>query len=129
VFSFAADAKGQFTYWDQYYVNNRPHNKGVRLDYFLCSEHMFESVAAPSVQTDSAEKSSGAQGPVPLSAASAEERIGELVPVAQLNIDGPNSAVAGPARSSPVRVYDTYILHEDTVGVSDHCPIVLVLSL
>lgn len=25
-------------------------------------------------------------------------------------------------------VLDSYILHEDTIGVSDHCPVVLVVS-
>jgi hypothetical protein len=27
------------------------------------------------------------------------------------------------------RVYDSYIIHEDTVGVSDHCPVVAVIRL
>lgn len=35
----------------------------------------------------------------------------------------------GNRSSKVVTVYDSYILHEDTVGCSDHCPIVLVLRL
>jgi exonuclease III len=35
------DAKGQFTYWSQRVPANRPHNKGMRVDYFLCSADMF----------------------------------------------------------------------------------------
>lgn len=34
------DARGQFSYWSQR-TFARPVNKGLRLDYFICSERMF----------------------------------------------------------------------------------------
>lgn len=83
--SFAtADAKGQFTYWSQRLFHRGP-NKGLRLDYFICSDNMFPDTAA--------------------------------------------GASTGSAVSRTVTVHDSYILHEDTVGCSDHCPVVLVARL
>lgn len=35
--------EGQFTYWSQR-TNARPVNKGLRLDYFMCSRSMFPAV-------------------------------------------------------------------------------------
>ena len=37
---FFVDAKGQFTYWSVR-AFNRPGNKGIRLDYFICSPDLF----------------------------------------------------------------------------------------
>lgn len=68
---FHPDKKGQFTYWSQR-ANGRPVNKGIRLDYFVCSNDM---------------------------------------------------------KGGSVKVADSYILHSDTDGASDHCPIVIVLSV
>ena len=39
---FHPEAKGQFTYWSQR-SNARPVNKGLRLDYFICSEDLIDS--------------------------------------------------------------------------------------
>ena len=38
---FHPDAKGQFTWWSQR-TNGRPFNKGLRLDYFVCSQDLTE---------------------------------------------------------------------------------------
>lgn len=35
------DAKGQYTYWSQR-AGNRPPNKGLRLDYFICSKVLLD---------------------------------------------------------------------------------------
>ena len=35
------EAKGHYTYWSQR-AGNRDTNKGLRLDYFVCSEYLFE---------------------------------------------------------------------------------------
>lgn len=35
------DAKGHYTYWSQRAGNRQP-NKGLRLDYFICSKRLFE---------------------------------------------------------------------------------------
>jgi exonuclease III len=102
---WCAETKGQFTFWDQLRPANRPHNKGVRLDYFLCSGDMYPGTAEGSTEGD--EEQATGEGV----AASAETA---LVPL--------------PVKEErKVQVYDAYILHEDTVGYSDHCPIVLVL--
>ena len=36
------EARGQFTYWSKR-TNARPFNKGLRLDYFICSDRMISS--------------------------------------------------------------------------------------
>lgn len=68
---FYPDAVGQYTYWSMRTQARGP-NKGLRLDYFMCSKSLF----------------------------------------------GGNE----------LKVVDTDILHEDTVGCSDHCPILLALK-
>lgn len=73
-----AEHKGQFTFWSQR-AGGRPVNKGLRLDYFLCSRTLFRK----------------------------EEEDGGL----------------------PLEVIDSSIVHEDTVGCSDHCPILLTLKI
>jgi exonuclease III len=40
--SFSAEHEGQFTYWS-IRTNARPENKGLRLDYFICSKSLFMS--------------------------------------------------------------------------------------
>ena len=93
------DARGQFSYWSQR-TFARPVNKGLRLDYFVCSRDMFP----PKLEPSQDHEDSAAQDPAGRSA----------VDVSKMPSPG---------------VYDSYILHEDTVGCSDHCPVVLVLQL
>jgi exonuclease III len=83
---FPADAKGQFTYWSQRLFHRGP-NKGIRLDYFICSNDMFP-------------------------AADGSAEVGET-----------------KAGKRTVQVHDSYILHADTVGSSDHCPVMLVVKM
>ena len=80
------DAKGQFTYWSVR-AGNRPYNKGIRLDYFICSPDMF-SVA-----------------------------------------EGGEEAKKTEGTRTRVLAHDSYILHKETVGCSDHCPVVLVVKM
>lgn len=82
---FHPEARGQFTYWSQRTFARGP-NKGLRLDYFICSQRLFDSYEA----TEATETAEG-------------ER--------------------------KVRVHDSYILHEETRGCSDHCPVMLVLEI
>eukprot|EP01036_Dinobryon_divergens_P030396 gene30396-39636_t len=84
---FHPNAKGQFTYWSQR-TFARKDNRGLRLDYFVCSGDLFP----------------------PRSAASDDV-----------------AAVASPAAS--LQVVDSFIVHDETVGCSDHCPIGLVVKL
>lgn len=97
-----ADAIGQFTYWSQR-TFARPVNRGIRLDYFIASEHFFPAATTTSSSTTST--STSAEG------ATAKRR--EVRPQ-----DLPLPGVA-----------DCYILHEDTVGTSDHCPVMLVVRV
>jgi exonuclease III len=82
----SAAAKGQFTYWSQRLFHRGP-NKGIRLDYFICSKDMF--------------------------------------PAAEGSADGKGTK----STESVVQVHDSYILHADTVGCSDHCPVMLVVKV
>ena len=81
-----SDAKGQFSYWSVR-AGNRPSNKGIRLDYFICSPDMFSVAEGGEVETETED-----------------------------------------ARTR-VLVHDSYILHKETVGCSDHCPVVLVVKM
>ncbi|CAE7498519.1 ARP, partial [Symbiodinium microadriaticum] len=94
---FYPDHEGQFTYWSAR-TNARPVNKGLRLDYFMCSHSLF------------CEQQRG------VGSSEEGECTGDGV---QRRVD--DVPVPG--------VLDSYILHEDTLGCSDHCPIMLVMRL
>jgi len=75
---FHPTSRGQFSYWSQRAGNRLP-NRGIRLDYFICSKSMVEG---------------------------------------------------GDASEPPhPSLYDCYHLQDDTLGCSDHCPVMLVLKL
>jgi len=101
------DAQGQFTYWSQR-TFARPVNKGLRLDFFVCSSSMFAG---------SGDKAGAESG---------EEEVAAPAPVEERVLPAP--AVDYAALPSP-GVYDSYILHADTVGCSDHCPVLLVVKM
>jgi exonuclease III len=93
----------------------RPVNKGIRLDYFVCSSGMFAkdnttssttSVESETTTTESSEVSNGTT-----TAVQAKRRL-----VSAQDIPTPG-------------VYDSYSLPEDTVGCSDHAPVVLVVKV
>jgi exonuclease III len=107
------DARGQFSYWSQR-TFARPVNRGLRLDYFVCSRSMFpkaeaESGAVNSLGTQDGEEEVAAAAPV-------EERV---LPAPTIDF----SALPSPG------VSDSYSLYADTIGCSDHCPVVLVVKL
>lgn len=95
-------SRGQFTYWSQR-TFARPVNRGLRLDYFLASPDLF-AVSPETVQAEDAQE---------------EEEVSHAARRRTFS----ESHLPNPA------VSDCYILHQDTVGCSDHCPIVLVLKL
>jgi exonuclease III len=103
-FSFHKDAVGQFTYWSQR-TNARAVNCGLRLDYFMCSEEMFPAGAATAVVEEDDSK---------------EERD----PAARRVIEGVDDA-----KLPHPGVFDSYIIHKDTEGASDHCPVAVVVKL
>ena len=80
-------AAGVYSFWSVRH-SSRPVNKGLRLDYFLCSEGMMEGLKG------------GGDG-----------KAGE---------GGAGGAGQG------MRVHDSYVLDQATVGVSDHAPIGLI---
>jgi exodeoxyribonuclease III len=88
---FYPNAIGQFTYWSQR-TFAREVNKGIRLDYFICSNSM-----APDYDKEVNE--------------------GEMR----------RQVVLNKSYNHPT-LHDTYILDTDTIGSSDHCPVVLVLQ-
>ena len=38
------------------------------------------------------------------------------------------SSIIGPSKDSRLEVVDQYSLHEDTIGSSDHCPVMLTMK-
>ncbi len=107
-------ARGQFTYWSQR-AGNRPVNKGIRLDYFICSQSLCPAVDSAALAA--IEEKAGGEG--------------------ELDAETPRSSAVAPtpvvpeteATAGAVRIFDCYSLPVDTEGASDHCPVVLVLRL
>ena len=146
-------AKGQFTYWSMR-TRARPYNKGLRLDYFVCSQEMFgtpdvsiisgpvdesesskvdaveqEAVAGDAdvevVQsTTSSSSSKKAKGSRKRPAAEVEK--GVEVEVAVVKAETSTSHIVYP-NPRDVKVVDSYVL-ADANDCSDHCPVVLVLQ-
>lgn len=77
---FFPTQKGCYSFWSGMNVVARGENKGLRLDYFLCSQDMMADSASASSATRS-------------------------------------------------RAVDCQVLHSATVGISDHCPVVLTVEL
>ena len=97
---FYPEARGQFTYWSQR-TFARPVNNGLRLDYFICSESLFDDATTTSSSSSSSSASS---------------------------VTGQKRS-ADTANTPPtVSVVDSYILHTETEGYSDHAPVVLILQ-
>jgi exonuclease III len=104
------DAKGQFTYWSMR-TKARPFNKGMRLDYFVCSDELFDLEKAINVE---------------------EEGKGDLVKEGDASSSGSSSSSSRKRaitddKKKP-RVTDSYILPIEN-DCSDHCPIVLTLEM
>jgi exonuclease III len=107
------DARGQFTYWSQKFFARVP-NRGLRLDYFICSPDLFPThrdvIKVSTESTEIQEK--------PTENGDSTEEV--------VNVKAERTIVS--LDSIPVPgVYDSYIVSEDTVGSSDHCPIALHL--
>jgi exonuclease III len=93
------DAKGHFTYWSQR-TFARPKNNGLRLDYFICSPDLLPTDAGDAEKSEDTKAKKDKKGK-----------------------DKKDIASVGP------KLFDSYMLYEDTVGLSDHCPVVLVLKM
>ena len=101
---FYPDAKGQFTYWSQR-ANGRPVNRGLRLDYFVCSNDLFDSAKGSGM----GDSSSGSGSSSSSSSGNRKRSAAEVSGVA--------------------RIVDSFILVDDTLGYSDHAPVVLILQV
>ena len=97
---FYPEARGQFTYWSQR-TFARPVNNGLRLDYFVCSESLFSTSSSSSSLSSSSSASS---------------------------VTGQKRSAATADAPPTVAVVDSYILHTETEGYSDHAPVVLILQ-
>lgn len=112
---FYPTARGQFTYWSMRTSARQP-NKGIRLDYFICSPSILpeieineSSTITKTADTDEKEDIDEEQAP-PISS----EKF--------------RSSIIGPSKDSRLEVVDQYSLHEDTIGSSDHCPVMLTMK-
>ncbi|CAM9841926.1 unnamed protein product [Ectocarpus sp. 12 AP-2014] len=92
------DAEGAYTYWSVR-TGARPVNRGLRLDYFVCSNAVFEEGAAEGGQAKATARRAKGSAPKGKGATGAKGMV----------------------------VHDCFMLDEATVGVSDHCPIGITL--
>lgn len=108
---FYPEAKGQFTYWHlRTFARNRNH--GLRLDYFLCSRGLF---------------------PNPHKTLPDPHKANDTASVALTDNEVKSNDNSAPSNSNSEdgapSIADCFILHEETVGCSDHCPVILVVKI
>ena len=111
----AQDAAGHFTYWSQR-TFARNVNKGLRLDYFVCSKDLISS-----------NDSDGVTEEIP--SAVSRVKSAKFNDAKRRNI---SSTIRNEAQTGEIinclRVYDCFDLPMDTKGLSDHCPVILILK-
>lgn len=96
----------------------RPVNKGLRLDYFICSSSMFEE------GTTGAEASGTADTAVAGAKGGGKKKSGGVGGgAAKKN----NNKKTMTAATKKMVVHDCFNLDKATVGLSDHCPIGITL--
>ncbi len=109
---------GQFTYWSQR-TFARPVNCGIRLDYFICSQQLFPS-SFPAQSASSTEVEGcvevSSTGEIASRQAKSNNQIGKRRELTETLLPVPG-------------IMDCFIVHEDTVGCSDHCPVILVVRV
>ena len=138
------DARGQFTYWSLR-TFARPVNKGLRLDYFLCSRDMFPAGCnerddgAAVMDADSSNSGKGTQSnnDEEQDLVSSTAMLNSSTVVAEKEAEA--GAGAGAGALTPLTAlrradfnegsvpapgaYDCFILHKEAFGCSDHCPL------
>ncbi len=131
---FGVEARGMFTYWSQR-TFARPINHGIRLDYFICSNDLF---GVSDANASSGNESAGSEvmtTEITTGISESIENFGKKVKrVKKMKevqvVHEPRLLVATQHSSEAFpHIHDSYILHDDTVGVSDHCPAILVVRL
>lgn len=101
-------AQGAYTYWSTR-ASNRPDNKGLRLDYFICSQSLAEGVA-----------------PAPIDEHEQEVEAAVMVG-GKSEADSSRNEGQEPCAPTKYKIGDCYCLPETTKS-SDHCPVSLVLE-
>jgi hypothetical protein len=145
------DSRGQFTYWSQR-SNGRPYNKGLRLDYFVCSDDMFpigveveievrngmkneDNKLKGTVASDEHENSSSSSSTITSASttkvnkkrkATSVDTVSSVEVVTTQTEDNIQIVRIIPSIST-TSVIDSYTLHAVN-DCSDHCPVVLLLS-
>ena len=114
IFFYLLEARGQFTFWSLRKYNTRQWNKGLRLDYFICSGDMF-----PEDTSLLKDKDDGG-------VTATEDKIS--TDTCNIKSDT-NNTTNTTSKVCKVQVHDSLILHEDTIDCSDHCPILLIMKL
>lgn len=129
------DAVGQFTYWSQR-TFARPVNKGIRLDYFICSNAFFPEAAAAGGAGGGPEGAAPGAGERARASELARNITGgtEVTVATELDVELLDQRTAQRTemdmKSVPVPgVVDCKILHDETVGCSDHCPVLLTVRV
>ena len=117
-------AKGQFTYWSLR-SDARPSNSGMRLDYFVCSEDLFDSDALAAAAAATADTDADADADTGAPAASSSSSSSS----SSASSGGAKRTAKDAAATGFPRVIDTFILLEETMGYSDHAPVVLILQV
>jgi hypothetical protein len=119
----------------------RPVNHGIRLDYFICSDNLFGEVEALAAPESSAADATGAISEMlveeitestTVSAESQTVTKSKRVKKAKVVevVQPARALIAIEQHRPPIpHIYDSYMLYEDTVGISDHCPAVLVVRI
>eukprot|EP01039_Chlorochromonas_danica_P003244 gene3243-3554_t len=125
-------AIGQFTYWSQR-TFARPVNKGIRLDYFICSNQFFPENSLANYQATFVEslKTIGTSA-FNRTTTTSSSTTTEVTTETEIVVDVEEKAERREVdvEKGPVPgVVDCYPLPLDTVGCSDHCPVMLVLRV
>ena len=115
---YCIEHEGQFTWWS-IRTNGRAENKGLRLDYFICSKSMFLPLNSTTTTTTTIATTNNIT-------TTPQNNDGNIDAVATEN--GNDTTLTTTTQSRAI-VRDSTILHEFGVGCSDHCPILLLLEI
>lgn len=93
----------------------RPENKGLRLDYFVCSNSIFEEKDTEKKKDDEGTATTKATAKPATNRAARGK--------------GGGGIKKGTAETVVVHVHDCFVLETATPKLSDHCPVGLTLRL
>eukprot|EP00596_Hydrurales_sp_CCMP1899_P003875 CAMPEP_0119040228 /NCGR_PEP_ID=MMETSP1177-20130426/10089_1 /TAXON_ID=2985 /ORGANISM="Ochromonas sp, Strain CCMP1899" /LENGTH=454 /DNA_ID=CAMNT_0007005071 /DNA_START=4373 /DNA_END=5737 /DNA_ORIENTATION=- len=137
------DSRGQFTYWSTR-TSGKPYNKGLRLDYFVCSDDMFpievegesedkNELKNEAIELEKTEESKEVESSSSIKGSKKRKAtIEETASSTTIEVENTQAVDETPIpriipNISTMTVIDSYTLH-DANDCSDHCPVVLLLS-